>query len=341
MSASSRPALSDNTIALALEILYGRPAEDDEVVALRGQRSLATLRIEAMRSEAFRKGLPRSIELRDGNIFALPLEIMREPDDPALPWRFAEPDLRKPVSQMTTMAQIGSPDYARWCGLLRERPRPSATQWANVWLLAMIEQAGLMKPGLRALGLDIGEEHIACLLARQEHRVLVTPRADVALADLHLRDFLPPEAFARQVASFTPEVPGAFDLVWSNGSVPRCGTLELALDMVASSITWLKPGGVALHVLGVTLSSDTLSPDTGSFIALRRQDLLHLAARLMAEGHAVWPINLHPGTSPIDAEVDSPSALPTRLKQRIAGHAIGTFGLAVRRGASPESQAAL
>jgi len=340
--APTRPPLDDRTIELALQLLLGRPALDAaEVTALRGHRSAATLRLELMRSPAFRAALPRDVTPASGTPFTLPLTLLRPPEDPALPWRFAEPDLRDPVCQLATAAQVETPDHLRWCGALRQAPRWDAAQWAQVWLLAALEKAGLLKPGLRALGLDVAEGSLACLLAGHGHQVVVTPREGLSLDALFNRDLIAAAAFAERVVPFEESTLGEFDLCWSNGSVERCGTRQAALGLIEASLAWLKPGGVALHVLSFDLSSDDAALESESLVALRRQDVLGLATRLMAQGHAIWPINLHPGTHPLDAEVDGEQGAALHLKREVAGHVLGTFGFAVRRADSPPSGVAL
>jgi hypothetical protein len=338
---SARPPLDPSSIAQAVEVLLGRPATPAEITALAGHRSLATLRLAVMRGAAFRGALPRDAAPRPGAPFALPVALLRPPEDPALPWRFAEPDLRDPVCQLATAGQMESPDYLRWCGVLRDPPGWHVAQWTRIWLLAAIEKAGLYKPGLRALGLDLAEGHLACVLASQGQQVVVTPRAGQTLEALLQPDLIAADAFDARVIPFSPLTHPGFDLVWSQGSVERCGSRAAALELIRASLDWLRPGGVALHVVRLDLSSDEAAPEGESLVALRRQDLLALTTRLIAEGHEVWPLNLHPGTHPLDEEVDPPLAGPTHLKAEVEGHVLGSFGLVLRRAGSPDREAGL
>jgi len=353
---AARPELDDATIELAIRLLLGRPPRDAaEVVALRGHRSAATLRITLMRNPEFLAGLPqRAGRLPAGEParFALPLVLLTPPEDPVTPWRFVEPDLRDPVTQLCTAGQFGEPDYGRWCAALGEAPRPHRKQWEFVWLLASLEKAGLLRPGLRGLGFGSGREKLPALFAHYGIDVVASdtlPEQAMAsgwaegaqhaasLADLFDPGVVSEAAFARH-ASFRPvdmnAIPpdlAGFDFCWSICALEHLGSLRHGLGFIEASLATLRPGGMALHTTEFNLSSDFETLETPGLSLFRRRDILALAERLVQAGHRVWPVNLHPGHRPLDTHVDVPPYSMPHLKIAAEGWVATSIGIAVQR----------
>jgi 2-polyprenyl-3-methyl-5-hydroxy-6-metoxy-1,4-benzoquinol methylase len=354
-AAPLRPMLDDATIDLAIRLLLGRPPRDAaEVEGLRGHRSPATLRLAVMRLEegrAARAPAPAAAA-PSPTTYTLPLALLRPPEDPAVPWRFRQPDLRDPVSQLCTAAQFAEPDYERWCAALREPPVEHRKQWEFVWLLAALEKAGMLRPGARGLGFGTGREKLPSLFAGRGMTVVATdaPGEAVAeagwsetnqhaasLADLFHRDVVNEADFTRN-ASFRPVDMNAipddlrdFDFCWSSCSLEHIGSIAQGLAFVRNSLATLRPGGIALHTTEFNLSSDEATLESPGLSLFRRQDLLRLAGELVAEGHEVWPINLHPGHERLDAHIDLPPHALPHMKLMAAEWVVTSVGIAVRR----------
>ena len=351
-----RPLIDDDTIALAIRLLLGRPPRDTaEVAALREHRSTATLRLALMQGEEFQRALPRSTRASSspGIAYALPLDLLRPPDDPAIPWRFVAPDLRQPVSQLCTASQFEEPDYRRWCGALREAPKYHRKQWEFVWQLAVLDKAGLLKPGARGLGFGTGREKMPSLFAKLGIEVVASdaPKTTVETQgwaatgqhatsqdDLFHDGIVTEDVFAARVQfqevdmNAIPAKLTGFDFCWSSCALEHLGSIKHGLDFIDRSLETLRPGGIAVHTTEFNLSSDEATLETPGLVLFRRQDVLALAARLMAAGHRVWPINLHPGDAPIDAHIDLPPYALPHLKLLAQGWVTTSLGIAVERG---------
>ena len=57
-----------------------------------------------------------------------------------------------------------------------------------------------------------------------------------------------------------------------------------------------------------------------------------LLERLAARGHMIWPLNLHPGDSPLDAHIDTPPYALPHIKLEALGCVSTSIGIVVQRG---------
>jgi 2-polyprenyl-3-methyl-5-hydroxy-6-metoxy-1,4-benzoquinol methylase len=342
--------LNERDTALAIRLLLGRQPREEEVDRMRQHRSIGELRRALLRSREAKEILD---EEKSRPEYRVPLFLLRPPP-PGVPWRFAAPDLEEPVTQLCTHEQITSPAYARWCEAMKVAPRPHRKQWEFVWILAALDRAGALRPGARLLGFGCGREPLPSYLAGRGIDVLATDAPPEIVEktwglgnqhsssqdDLRREGLATAEEFARHVAfrdvdmNDIPADLTGFDACWSACALEHLGSIERGLSFIENSLACLKPAGVAVHTTEFNLASNDATFESDRTCLFRKRDIEGLLQRLAGQGHEVWPLNLHPGTSQLDEVIDLPPFSPPHLKVALRGHVSTSIGIAVRRRAA-------
>ena len=338
MPPSARPSeslLPPEAVVWAFRLLLGREPGEEELDRHRRHAS----------PEALRRALVPET-------YAAPLWLLAPPASTLVPWIFEPPRLSRPTSQLCTASQFDEPDYAAWCATIAEAPRPHRKQWEFCWILAALRAADAIRPGARALGFGVGTEPIPAMLASHGVEVVATDAPPEIVAEqgwgsthqhsedltrLHRSELLE-EAEFRQRVTFRPvdmnAIPGdlrGFDACWSSCCFEHLGGIAPGLDFVENSLETLRPGGVAVHTTEFNLGSNAHTLETPGLSYFRRRDIEGLLERLAARGHAVWPLNLHPGDSPLDAYIDTPPYALPHMKIEALGQISTSIGIVVQR----------
>ena len=341
--------LSRDAVLWAFRLFIGRePVDEAEIAFHQRNADLDTLRRSFAATAEFgdfqRRAAPEA--------YRAPLFLLQPPADAAVPWRFQPPQLTAPVSQLCTQDQFEEPIFARLCAMLDIIPNPHRKIWEFCYVVAVMQTAGLLRPGTRALGFGVGQEQIPALLARFGASVVATDAPDTVVhqqgwsstgqhaAELKALDYpsiLPFEELQKRV-TFRPvdmnAIPGDlrdFDVCWSSCAFEHLGSIAHGLRFFERSLETLKPGGIAVHTTEFNLSSNTETFDTAGLCLFRKQDLEAMLGRLAAAGHEVWPLNLHPGSAAMDAHVDLPPYAMPHLKLALGRYVTTSIGLAVRK----------
>lgn len=281
--------------------------------------------------------------------WAMPLFLLRPPQNPALPWRFTPPNLERPVSQFCTAAQFQEPAFLEVIQAMALQPRQSRMQWEQAWIVSLLATEQLLAPGKSGVWFGPGRERIASLLASRG--VAVTGADDPRTAGSAAPPLTAKEAESRRLNAFHPEIVdiqdfdtlvrwaispdedagrrlGGFDFCWSVGEAGRFGSIAAALDFIEASLSVLRPGGLALHTFALNLSSDMVTWELPDLVVLRRRDIETLAAKLAAIGHTLLPLNTHPGH---DHDDEAETLAPGALRERLGFVVVTSFGLAIRK----------
>jgi hypothetical protein len=352
--AEQEPLLSAEAVTWAFRLLIGRePASPEEVERHRRLGSIEKLRTAFAHTWEFQDYADRASMIGRPN-YRLPLFLLRPPEDPAIPFRFAAPTLDKPVCQLCTAGQLAEPAMAEIMAALGTPHDRGRRAWENAYVVAALAEAGIIAEGKRVLALDCGRSRIPALLAARGVTVLASdpPGTEVpeavgddpeARARHHLLGMLYPDVAVldefealvdwREVDphAIPPDLAGSFDALFSVGTMPLAGSLELALSVLTSSLAALKPGGIAVHTLEFSLASNTAIVSNARLSVLRRIDLERLATSLAAEGHSLAPLCFHPGDAEEDEEITSGPAKRLLPKRRFGAHMVGLFGVIVRK----------
>ncbi len=219
------------------------------------------------------------------------------------------PNLTELACQACTAAQFRQEHFIRWIGAAGLEPHFHRQQWELAFVLRALESSGQMAHGRLGLGLGNGLPLVASLVARSGAHVETTPWSD-----------LPDSAASR-------------DFLWSCSLAGHLGSVAAGLDYLLRSLDALKPGGIAVHTFDFNVSSDVLTLESATVSLLRRCDVLELQSRLMAQGHAMLPLNFATGQLPEDQYVDQPPYVQaTHLKLQIDAYVVTSFGVVIRKG---------
>ena len=350
MTVKMPDTVSREAVEWAFRFFIGRePRDESEINFHRQHHSVEALRRAFSETGEF-AGFQRA--LRGGTPYSVPVFMLQPPADASIPWHFAAPELARPVSQMCTHGQFQEAEFAHWCAELRMLPASHRKQWELCFILAAARAHGLLQPGMSALGFGVGREPIAALLAHYRLIVLATdaPAEIIAgqgwdstgqhaagLAALDQPEIVGFDQLSRQVRfrsvdmNAIPDDLHGFDWCWSTCAFEHLGSLEHGLRFVENSLAPLRPGGLAIHTTEFNLSSNEQTFESPGLCFYRKCDIERLAARLMAAGHSVMPLNFHPGDAALDAHVDLPPYALPHLKLQVAQFAATSIGIIVRK----------
>ncbi|MFD1952218.1 class I SAM-dependent methyltransferase [Sphingomonas arantia] len=259
-----------------------------------------------------------------------------------------------PASQMCTANQMEEPAYRAWLDRLGMGIHWHRKQWENIYILAVLEAQGMLRPGSRGLGFGCGAECLPSYFASRGCQILATDmpvghqqlagwlntgQHSTAIEQLHWPSLCDAETHARNV-SFRPVDMNAmpddlrgFDFCWSACAFEHLGSIEAGLRFIHQAVDRLRPGGVAVHTTELNLSSDTATVDNESTVLFRRRDMERLALELTAAGHHVLPLKYDAGDRPLDLHIDVPPFAQTNhLKIALRQFVTTSFGIAVIRG---------
>ncbi len=279
--------------------------------------------------------------------------VLTRPESGAMP----EPGVITLKSQACTQHQIESPSFRYWATRLRETPGGLHRKiWEWCFLTQALYERGMLGEGRRGLGFAVGTEPLSALFASMGCSILASDldpdSADKAgwvdtnqhassLMQLNKYGICPSEAFAERVSfrevdmrAIPPDLNGGFDFLWSSCALEHLGSLRRGIEFVVNAMECLLPGGIAVHTTELNCDSDESTIETGNSVVYRKRDLLELASRLSAEGHAIEPFDFSLGDTEADRYVDEPPYKGrTHLKLRVGPYASTSFGLIIRKAA--------
>ncbi len=313
----------------------------------------------------------REAQLLRWNVKVLASEIARQRYAAGLAGREAplpERPLRmRLTSRVCRQADIEHAWLRHWCGRLRMAPIYHRKVWEDCFVLQALWEAGMLRPGRRALGFAVGQEWLPAFLAGQGVAVVATdldPGDRRARAWIETGQHAPASdplfqphlvaeaAFARLVshravdmARIPPDLQdGGFDLLWSVCALEHLGSLEAGEDFVLAAMRCLKPGGIAVHTTELNLDPDGATLARGPTVLFQRHHLDRLAARLAAAGHRMLPLAGDAATGEVlDRYVDLPpfphdgqpfgtAPEAPHLRMALDGFAVTSVGLIIRAG---------
>jgi hypothetical protein len=333
-------------------LFLGRePADAAEVAFHRQHPNLESLRRGFAGTAEFKDFFYSDIESGDAH-YRVPLFLLRPPSDSAIPTRFELPTLERPTSQLCTYNQMCEPVYRTRCAELTTPSLVHRKYWEWCYVLQVMHVAGVIAPGKRALGFGTGREPLPSLLASRGMTVVAsdapidlddmqgwktTGQHSQSALDLHLPDLISQSDFLQRV-SFRPVDMSAippdlidFDVCWSSCSFEHLGSIKQGLRFVEDSLKCLRPGGMAVHTTELNLDSNDATVETSSVSLFRKRDIEELCGRLVAAGHDIWPLNMHPGLAEVDEFIDLPPFAVPHLKLQLAGVTTTSIGITVRK----------
>lgn len=263
------------------------------------------------------------------------------------------PTLENPGSQLCTSNQFKEPAYTYWCEQMRQPVSWHRKQWEFVYVLEILQRAGMLRQGARGLGFGCGQEPVPAVLAKFGCHVVATDldTDDAAgkgwietgqhsrkLEDLNLAGICPHDDFMARVR-FQPADMNAiaanlrdFDFLWSSCAFEHLGSISHGLNFVVNALDCLRPGGIAVHTTEFNLTSNFKTVESTDLSVFRRHDMERLATLVDRAGGELLPINFNPGTTPVDCHYDLPPyRAKVHLKIQLGNYVLTSIGLVVRK----------
>ena len=259
--------------AEGLSITLDRPADEDDIAANAGA------------AEA------RSTAYASDTVTTAPSPLLLSLEPPL----FAQP-----VSQPCTAAQLREPAFRDRCKALGAMLGDRIEQWRTAYAMQVLDRYGLLQAGAR--GLILGQ--VDPVLER------VLAAAGVISHCVTLGDSGPdPSAPAMDPAALPGDL-FAFDFLLSVAATDVLGGDRQALDLIERSMECLRPGGLAVHVVG-----HHPHPAQSPAVVFDRNGLERIAVALISRGHQM-------------ARLKPPLA---RHRLESGGDGVVPFGLVARR----------
>lgn len=229
-----------------------------------------------------------------------------------LPW--------KPATQ----ADAESAWAARWFAALKREPTLHRGPWQLAYVLQVLEDFGMLRPGRRGLGFGCGREVLPSFFAAHGIAAVATDmppdhperkawhQASGENADLHHAALVERDAFDRLVSfehadmNAIPAHLRGFDFCWSICSMEHVGSIARAMDFVVNSLEALAPGGVSVHTSEFNCRAEGPTVDHINVVLPQRRHFEALAARLNAAGHETGTLDFDLGDGPFDRFIDVP-----------------------------------
>jgi hypothetical protein len=353
MSDGTETMLTHEAVIWAVRLFLGRePRNSDEIELHRHHNNLESLRVAFGQTHEVRNFVASVANEKPPEEYRAPLFLLEPPQDSDLPWRFSLPSLETPVTQLCTQSQLASNTYENWCTALGLTPNPHRKTWEFCYITAVMASAGLLKPGVRAVGFGVGQEPLPAYFASCGLDVLATdaPPSIVAnqgwastneysesIATLDRPAIIPFEELKRRVGfdyADMNDIPAHirdFDVCWSACALEHLGSLEHGLRFIERSLDTLRPGGIAIHTTEFNLDSNAETFEHADLCFFRKQDIEKLWQRLSAAGHIVSPLNFHPGFGTMDRYIDLPPYSLPHLKIQVLGTTTTSIGLMVQK----------
>jgi hypothetical protein len=240
---------------------------------------------------------------------------------------------------------------------LREPVRYHRKLWEFVYIVHILREHGMLKPGKRGIGFGCGEERLIPVFAASGAKVLITDldgkeaakrgwvETNQHLSSLQVFDkYLPsvchPEVFKQNVRhgfvdmNHIPRdlLQGDYDFTWSSCSLEHLGTLKDGEEFILNSLKTLKPGGIAVHTTEYNVSSNSDTVVSGSTVIYRRKDIERIVQRAKQLGYRVSAMDFSTGNLAADNYVDLPPyKQETHLKLKIQQYNCTSIGMFFER----------
>jgi SAM-dependent methyltransferase len=265
-----------------------------------------------------------------------------------------------------TQADMESPWFAHWCRKLHIAPIYHRKLWEYAFVLQVLSERDMLRPGLRGLGFGCGEEPLASCLAAQEIDVTVTDldpdqslgqgwvetgQHTSALEQAFKPELVDHERFSRRVRleyvdmnRIPSSLDGLHDFCWSICAFEHLGSIENGLRFVENAMRTLKPGGIAVHTTEFNYLSENETIEAGSTVLFLRIHFVELKRRLEVGGHRVADLDFWTGDGVLDRFIDVPpyswdgaspdiwGPQPEHIKMTVDRFPCTCFGLIVQRG---------
>ena len=220
-------------------------------------------------------------------------------------------------SKLVTWEEMESNDYYKLTDSICELPSPDRRQWEEVSVIRVLEKELKLSQHSYGLGINVGDAPIASYLVAQGVRLTLLVSSESAASENNARICLVDKQSwkesVRSVVGDLSQFPerlyrGSFDFVWSAGTLPRFGSVELAMHSILNSFKTLVPGGIAVHTTDISLDRTSMNERflrSGHSI-WTKADVEELQQKAKTYGARMFPVNWALGRTINDFVVDAP-----------------------------------
>ena len=233
--------------------------------------------------------------------------------------------LARPVSQAMTAAQCRDPLISAWNGVIRQSGGAEFERWENAFILQVLHYYGIATDSGSGLRISSKRHPLPSYLAERGCTVLAAamrrddlPQGDpgLALEQLCYADLCTPRRFFEAVnltlfedLAIPPGLTG-FDFLWSKDASVGPGARPRFPQMVRDSISCLRPGGLAIHML--RYSGEVGTPSHAASTSYGRAEIERMALSLIADGQEVAQLKFDVDTPAMPGDRGIPFALVAR-----------------------------
>ena len=269
----------------------------------------------------------------------------------------------------STQSDLSSDWAAYWTRELKVALVFHRKLWELAYVLQVLHNHDLIRPGMRGIGFGCGNEAIPSYLASRGVNVTITdiPPEDQAskgwassaqhaasLESCFFPNIVDKEIFeARAQLVYVdmnniPRKLNEYDFCWSICALEHLGSIKKGMDFVVNSLDTLKQGGVAVHTTEFNFYDDNRTIDNWGTVFPQKNDFLELGSRLKAEGHIVPNLDFDIGRGQLDRFIDLPPfsfqvneaaralwVYEDHIKVAVDGIATTCYGLSVKKRSEP------
>ena len=179
--------------------------------------------------------------------------------------------------------------------------------WEWVFIISVLRNHGMIKPGKRGLGFAVGVEPLPSFFAsngvdvlasdlncQNDNAIMWASKNQNILGNkdrLWYSNICTKEQFNSHVSyrdidmNYIPIEEHEYDFCWSSCAIEHIGSLDLSKTFLKNMLSTLRSGGVAIHTTEFNLSSNKDTIKTGESVIFRRRDLEEMRDWFVSQGH--------------------------------------------------------
>jgi hypothetical protein len=202
---------------------------------------------------------------------------------------FHTPLLSNPMSQARTESQFRERAFRHWAGLAHFPKAATDAQWEFAYLLQVLKIFGVLDAPAHGLGFGSSTFDPRILLQAAGSTADAAPAPSRPEPDAAVRG--EGDGYLGLIDLPDTALLGHYDFLWSTGLCETLRSTDDIIHLAEDSIRYLKPGGLAVHLLRADLRADETGFAAGPVFT--RNTLGRLALAMVAGRNEVAQLNFH------------------------------------------------
>ena len=213
------------------------------------------------------------------------------------------------------------------CSQLRISPILHRKIWEEIYIINVLKNRGMLKPGMRGIVFGVGLERLPAYFGSLGVEILATDLAPNnsssqswintnqhgSLSNLYFQELISKSMFDNQISfefadmnNIPNEWNGLFDFCWSTCALEHLGSISNGSNFIFNTGKLLKKGGVSVHTTEFNYTNNEETIDNWPTVLFRKKDIDNIANKLLASGYEIPDINYDVGNTPVDRFIDIP-----------------------------------